>query len=136
MLVIELARTTALVCCKTIMSTAMLSLFQTAQAAGATGCSTEYDMTLQLLCQLIEPPEKRLDVWVLCKPGSILVQPCPDLSNPCIGNRKKILIKVSKEFPLRGLESIATAFPFRSQQGETGFGCYRRFSVRKIEADL
>jgi len=118
------------------MAVIVLSLFQTGQATRATRRSTKQDMTLQLLCQLIEPPEKCSDVCVLCEPGSILFQPCPNLSNPCIGNGKKILIKISKEFTLRGLESIVTAFPFRSQQGETGFGCYWRFSVRKIENDL
>ena len=126
----------ALVGCVTIMVVLVLPTLQTGEAAGATCRSTKHDITLQFLYQFLEPPEKCLDVCVLCKPGSVLFQPCPDLSNPCIGNGKKVLIKSGKEFLFGDLESIVAAFPIRSQGGETGLGCYRRFRVWKIENDF
>ena len=122
-------------CCVTIMSTIVLSLFQTGQVTGATCRSTKHNMSLQLLCQLVELPGKSLNVWVLCEPGSVLFQPCSGLSNPCISNGEKILIKIGKEFLFRALESVVTAFPTTSQRGEICFRCYRCFDVREIETD-
>lgn len=118
------------------MSVVVLSLFKTGQTAGATCRPTKHDMTLQLLRQLIEPPEKCLDIGVLDESGSILLQPSADLSNPCIGTGKEVLIKGSKKLLLRDCESIATAFPIRPQRSEAGFWCYRRFNVRNIEDEF
>jgi hypothetical protein len=117
MLVIEFACVRTLVRRVTIMTTIVLSLFQTGQATRATWRSTKHDMTFQLLCQLIEPPENCLNVWMLCEPSSVLFQPCPNLSNPRISNGEKVLIESSKEILFRVLESIVMAFPIRSQRG-------------------
>ena len=133
MLVIKFACTRAFVRGATIVSTIVLSLFQTGQATGATCRSTKHDMTLQLLCQFIEPPEKCLNVWVLCEPSSVLFQPCPDLSNPRIGNGDKVLIKNRNPFIFRVLESTVMAFPTRSQSSETCLRCNRCFGIRDIE---
>ena len=122
-------------CCATIMGTIVLSLLQTGQAARATCPSTKHDMAFQLLCQLTEPPKKCLNTWVLCEPGSVLFQPCPDLSNPRIGNSEKVLIESSNELLFRVLESIMLAFPTRSQRSKTRFRCDRCFDVREIESD-
>ena len=81
----------------TIVSAIMLSPFQTGQATGATRSSTKRDIALQLLCQLIKPPKKCLDVCMLYESGSVLFQPCSDLSDPCIGNRNKVLVESSNE---------------------------------------
>ena len=135
MLVNELACTRALVCCATIMGTIVLSHFQTGQATRATCLFTKHNMAFQLLCQLTEPPKKCLNVWMLCEPGSVLFQPCPDLSNPRIGNGEKVLIESSNKLLFRVLESIVMAFPTRSQRGKTHFRCDRYFGVREIEND-
>lgn len=135
-LIAELAEMNAFVRRIAVMRAVVLSPIDAKKAAFCALHPTKGQPTFEFLRQLLELPIEQLNFGVLSISFSILLEPSPDLMDPCIHKGLEILIKGDQEIVLRHPKAVTTSFPRRSQCSKAFFGQHLRISTSKIENDI